>query len=473
MKKKLGIRLLSGILLYAVVGFLIVATFAEWMFQQKAQSVEATSLYKEALAITGNYALDYYRNRLTQDELEAQLQVLSEYTDSEIWVVDRKGIVLIGMDEEASDEKREIKDFRISDFGTSYYTMGTFYGCFDQQMLTVFAPITVDYQVRGYVMIHKQIEQIYRDADHFLNLSYVSLITLLIVGIAFMVVYLWRTYRRIYLMNRVAHKYMEGNFLSTMEIGDEDELGFLAASFNYMANELNTLEEDQRKFVSNISHDFRSPLTSIKGYVEAMLDGTIPVEMQDKYLNIIITETDRLTKLTSGLIELNQYGGHGKTILDKTDFDINEVIRQTAATFEGACGAKRIVLELLLTGDELLVHADRSKIQQIVYNLTDNAIKFSHHDSVITIETHVKNEKVFVSVKDSGIGIPKDAQGKIWERFYKTDLSRGKDKKGTGIGLAIVKEIIQAHGENINVISTEGVGTEFIFTLSFVEDAEE
>ena len=471
MKKKLGIRLLSGILLYAVVGFLIVATFAEWMFQQKAQSVEATSLYKEALAITGNYALDYYRNRLTQDELEAQLQVLSEYTDSEIWVVDRKGIVLIGMDEEASDEKREIKDFRISDFGTSYYTMGTFYGCFDQQMLTVFAPITVDYQVRGYVMIHKQIEQIYRDADHFLNLSYVSLITLLIVGIAFMVVYLWRTYRRIYLMNRVAHKYMEGNFLSTMEI--EDELGFLAASFNYMANELNTLEEDQRKFVSNISHDFRSPLTSIKGYVEAMLDGTIPVEMQDKYLNIIITETDRLTKLTSGLIELNQYGGHGKTILDKTDFDINEVIRQTAATFEGACGAKRIVLELLLTGDELLVHADRSKIQQIVYNLTDNAIKFSHHDSVITIETHVKNEKVFVSVKDSGIGIPKDAQGKIWERFYKTDLSRGKDKKGTGIGLAIVKEIIQAHGENINVISTEGVGTEFIFTLPFVEDAEE
>ena len=240
-----------------------------------------------------------------------------------------------------------------------------------------------------------------------------------------------------------------------------------------MANELNTLEEDQRKFLSNISHDFRSPLTSIKGYIEAILDGTIPVEMQDKYLNIIITETDRLTKLTSGLIELNQYGGHGKTILDKSDFDINEAIRQTAATFEGACSARHILLDLLLTGDELLVHADQSKIQQIVYNLTDNAIKFSHDDSVITIETHVKNEKVFVSVKDNGIGIPKDSLGKIWERFYKTDLSRGKDKKGTGIGLAIVKEIIQAHGENINVISTEGVGTEFIFTLPFVEYAEE
>ena len=471
MRKNLGIRLLMGILLFAVVGFLVVATFVEWMFQQKAQSVEATNLYKEALAITGNYALDYYQNRLTREELETQLQVLGEYTDSEIWVIDRKGIILIGEDEE--DENREIEDFRISDFGSSYYQVGTFYGSFKEQMLTVFAPITVDYQVRGYVMIHKPVEQIYRDADHFLNLSYAALIALLILGLGFVAVYFWRIYGRIYRMNRVARKYMEGNYLDTMQVGSEDELGFLAAAFNYMANELNTLEDDQRKFVSNISHDFRSPLTSIRGYVEAMQDGTIPVELQEKYFNIILTETDRLTKLTSGLIELNQYGGHGKTILDRTDFDINEVIRQTAATFEGVCEGKRIVLDLVLMGDELLVHADRSKIQQIIYNLTDNAIKFSHHDSVIKIETHIKNEKVFVSVKDSGIGIPKDAIGKIWERFYKSDLSRGKDKKGTGIGLAIVKEIIQAHGENINVISTEGVGTEFIFTLPFVEDAEE
>ena len=470
MKRTLGYKLIGGIVLYAVLGFLMVASLVEWTFQQKAQSTEATRLYKEALAITSNYAEDYYRNRLTQEELETQMSVLSAYAEGEIWIVDRKGIVLIGRQE--NGEAYEIPGFRISDFGTKYYSVGTFYGSFDEQMLTVFAPVTVDYQVRGYVMLHKSIRQIYQDADHFLNMSYMALITLLLFSIVFLVMYLWHTYRRIWTMNRMARKYMEGDFSSVMEDTSEDELGFLSASFNYMANELNTLEEDQRKFVSNISHDFRSPLTSIKGYIEAMLDGTIPVEMQDKYLNIIITETERLTKLTSGLIELNQYGGHGKTILDKTDFDINEVIGQTAATFEGACNAKHIVLELVLTGDELFVHADKSKIQQIVYNLTDNAIKFSHNDSSIRIETHVKNEKVFVSVKDSGIGIPKEAIGKIWERFYKTDLSRGKDKKGTGIGLAIVKEIIQAHGENINVISTEGVGTEFIFTLPFVDDSE-
>ena len=249
------------------------------------------------------------------------------------------------------------------------------------------------------------------------------------------------------------------------------EIGYLAASLNYMANELNTLEEDQRKFISNVSHDFRSPLTSIKGYVEAMLDGTIPVEMQEKYLNIILFETERLNKLTKSLLELNKFGSHG-VMLDVTDFDINQTIKTTLLTFEGICANKHIRFDLILSGEQLFVTADFSKIQQVLYNLIDNAIKFSHQDSVITIETTEKNEKVFVSVKDTGIGIPKDSLKKIWERFYKTDLSRGKDKRGTGLGLSIVKEIIQAHGENINCISTEGVGTEFIFTLPIAKDKE-
>ncbi len=468
MKKKLRYGLIAAVATFGVLGFFLVASLVAWTFQQKAESVEASGLYKEALEITASYAADYYQERLTREELERQMHTLSAYLDGEIWIVDRAGSVLIG--KEGREEPFAIPDFNILDFGTKYYRVGDFYHCFEEPVLTVFAPITVDYKVRGYVMIHKGIAAIYREADYFLNISYIALGALLLLAIAFIVMYMWYVYRRIWRMNLVARKFMDGDYTAAMEDDTDDELGFLSASFNYMAKELNTLEEDQRKFVSNISHDFRSPLTSIKGYAQAMADGTIPVEAQEKYLNIIITETERLTNLTSGLIELNQYGGHGKTILDKTDFDINAVIGQTAATFEGACNARRIVLELVLTGDELYVHADRSKIQQVVYNLTDNAIKFSHNDSAIRIETHVKKEKVFVSVKDSGIGIPKDSLGKIWERFYKTDVSRGKDKKGTGIGLSIVKEIVQAHGENINVISTEGVGTEFIFTLPLVDD---
>lgn len=211
-------------------------------------------------------------------------------------------------------------------------------------------------------------------------------------------------------------------------------------------------------------HDFRSPLTSIKGYVEAMIDGTIPVEMQEKYLKIISYEAERLEKLTRGLLTLNELDIH-KRMLNIQDFDINQTIKSTAASFEGTCTTRQILLELILSGQTLYAHADLEQIQQVLYNLLSNAIKFSPDHSTITIETTEKNGKIFVSVKDHGIGIPKSSLNRIWERFYKIDRSRGKDQKGTGLGLAIVKEIISAHGQHINVISTEGVGTEFIFTL--------
>ena len=129
------------------------------------------------------------------------------------------------------------------------------------------------------------------------------------------------------------------------------------------------------------------------------------------------------------------------------------------------CTSKHISIELLLAAETLYVSADYGKIQQVLYNLIDNAIKFSRNDSSIQVETTERHGKVSVSVRDHGIGIPRNAISKIWDRFYKIDSSRGKDRKGTGLGLAIVKEIINAHNQNINVVSTEGAGTEFVFTL--------
>lgn len=245
-------------------------------------------------------------------------------------------------------------------------------------------------------------------------------------------------------------------------------MGYLARTLNYMSGELNKTGEYQKKFVANVSHDFRSPLTSIKGYVEAIVDGTIPPEMQDRYLNIVLFETERLNKLTQSLLTLNDIDSKGN-MLDITRFDINAVIKNTAATFEGICTSRKITISLVIPSPTLYVSADMGKIQQVLYNLIDNAIKFSNNDSTIIVETTEKYRKVFVSVKDSGIGIPKESLSKIWDRFYKIDASRGKDRKGTGLGLSIVKEIISAHNQNINVISTEGVGTEFIFTLDKAE----
>lgn len=465
MKKTLYPKLLCGYLIFGLLGFIVVATFTSQFSFLFIKKQEATRLYKEANLISSDYAVSYYSSNITLADFEKRLEALATYLSADIWVISPNGDILVN-----SREKTDllnlvnVSDFNIADFGNRYYQIGDFYHYFDQDHLSVFAPISVNYKVRGYVILHKPMNALISYNNSLLNVSYMTLGILFLCAFVLLAIFTYTVILPIKKITKAANEFAAGNFDTNVGVHTNDEIGYLAASLTYMANELNTLEEDQRKFVSNVSHDFRSPLTSIKGYVEAMLDGTIPVENQEKYLSIILFETERLNKLTKSLLELNKYGNRG-TMLDISDFNINQTIKMTVQTFEGTCLEKRITFELILTGQQLFVTADMSKIQQVIYNLIDNAIKFSHADSIIQIETTVKNEKVFVSVKDSGIGIPKDSLNKVWERFYKSDLSRGKDKKGTGLGLAIVKEIISAHDENVNVISTEGVGTEFIFTL--------
>ena len=310
--------------------------------------------------------------------------------------------------------------------------------------------------------IHYLMSDLYQSRSSLLwIIQLLFVVTYLLVAVLF-IFYSFHVRKPLHEITKGASEFANGNLSYQIPVDSENELGYLAKNLNYMADKLNRNGEYQRQFISNISHDFRSP--SIKGYVEAMIDGTIPVEMQEKYLKIISYEAERLEKLTRGLLTLNELDIQ-KRMLNIQSFDINQVIKSTAASFEGTCTTRQILLELVLSGKELYARADIEQIQQVLYNLLSNAIKFSPDHSTITIETTEKNDKIFVSVKDHGIGIPKSSINKIWERFYKIDRSRGKDQKGTGLGLAIVKEIISAHGQHINVISTEGVGTEFIFTL--------
>ena len=303
----------------------------------------------------------------------------------------------------------------------------------------------------------------YRDA--LIQPIYITVLVIYILSFSILIGFQFMVYRPLRKITEVAQQYASGNLDYEIPVNSQDEIGYLSASLNYMSTQLRDMDDYQKKFIGNVSHDFRSPLTSIKGYLEAMADGTIPPEMQERYFKILLFETERLRDLTEDLLSLNEFDTKS-LLLDYTTFDIHETIKNTVASFEGTCAQKDISIELILSSKVQNVTADKRKIQQVLYNLVDNAIKFSPDQSEITIQTREKNGKIFVSVKDNGIGIPKKSISKIWERFYKTDLSRGKDKKGTGLGLAIVKEIIQAHNENINVISTEGVGTEFIFSLS-------
>ncbi|MCR5467656.1 MAG: HAMP domain-containing histidine kinase [Lachnospiraceae bacterium] len=471
MSKKLLSSQIIFILLVALTTFVIITTFTSYEINKLLLESESHSLYKEAMLISNDYATSYYNDDITLEDFKSKLHSIDTYLNAKIWILDSDGTLLISSGKEAENFSK-ITDFSISYFGDQYSTVGTFYDCFTDRQLTVYSPISLNYKVRGYVFIHKSVSKITTELNDLMQAAYYTFGLVFTAFVLLLMIHWSHTLSPVKKMAKVASEYANGSFENKLDETGPGEIGVLGASIKYMAHELQSLEDDQKKFVSNVSHDFRSPLTSIKGYVEAMQDGTIPVEMQDKYLNIILYEAERLNKLTESLLELNKYGRSG-TYLDISTFDINSLIKQTLLTFEGRCVEKRIKFELILTGDVTNVMADKGKIQQVVHNLVDNAIKFSPVSSTITVETNITNGKVFISVKDRGVGIPSDSQTKIWERFYKTDPSRGKDKKGTGLGLAIVKEIISAHKENINVISTEGVGSEFIFSLPLSENKDE
>lgn len=473
MKKTLYLKFILAYFIFGVFGFVIISTFVPNMIKDHLIREEADSLYSEATLIANTYATGLYNSEITLETVKNQLDALSVYLNATIRIINPSGRLVLDTTMPLNVEEVIMVDgFDPTITKGSYYTIGTFFDEFETEMLSVIAPITSNYKVKGYVVIHSSMKAIEQSAAGLLNISYITLMILFLLSIIILIFFTEIVYVPLKKITYATEQYAAGNMRYEFQIESEDEIGYLAACLSYMASEIARSEDDQKKFVANVSHDFRSPLTSIRGFLEAMIDGTIPPEMHEKYLNIVLNETERLTKLTNSLLTLNNLNTKGM-MLNKSDFDINSIIRKTAASFEGTCVPKNMNIELVLTGDELYVNADVDKVQQVLYNLIDNAIKFSHHNSSIRIETSEKKNKIFVSVKDTGIGIPKDDLKLIWDRFYKSDSSRGKDKKGTGLGLAIVKEIITAHDEHINVISTQGVGSEFIFSLKRSQYHEE
>lgn len=473
MRKTLYLKFVLAYFIFGVFGFIIITTFVSSMTREHLIHEKAESLYSEATLIANTYAGGLYTSETSLETVKIQLDSLAVYMESIIRIINPSGRLVLDTSSPLNvEEVVVIENFDPTVTSGSYYTINNFFESFSTDVLSVFAPITSNYKVKGYVVIHCDMANIENSCNSLLNISYITLMILFLLSLIILIFFTEIVYIPLRKITYATEQYAAGNMHYEFQIESEDEIGYLASCLNYMASEIARSEDDQKKFVANVSHDFRSPLTSIRGYLEAMLDGTIPPELYQKYLGIVLNETERLTKLTNSLLTLNNLNTRG-LLLDKSDFDINEIIRKTSASFEGTCRKKNISIELVLTADILYVNADMDKIQQVLYNLLDNAIKFSHQNSIIKIETSQKKNKLFVSVKDTGIGIPKEDLKLIWDRFYKSDLSRGKDKKGTGLGLSIVKEIIYSHGENINVISTPGEGSEFIFSLAQSEKNDE
>ncbi|MCM1158186.1 MAG: HAMP domain-containing histidine kinase [Bacteroidales bacterium] len=466
MKRTFLDKVILVIIILLIVLFIILAIYTTHATQQVVIKEKQDSLINEATLLAEQTILSYEQGITSLEYLQVRFDEFEDTMKTNLWYFSVDGDLIVASN--AGNHSRIPKNIynldENIDLEKGFTQTGMFYDVFDGTMVSIGIPISMRDKMVGYLVLHTSLSELDNLQDDMLNIMYMPfLVIILVVGIV--LAYLSGTVLRpIAKISNTAKEYAKGNFEARTGVKRQDELGELSDSMEYMASELNKLDEYRKNFIANISHDFRSPLTSIKGYLEAMLDGTIPIEKYDRYLNIVLNEAKRLTKLTTGLLELNDFDTYGP-ILKRQTFDIVDVIRETRNTVEGLCEEKRIDFRLNCPAEDTIVYADKMKMGQVVYNLIDNALKFSPEGGTITVTVYDKNGKLFVSVKDEGPGIEKDSQNKIWDRFYKTDKSRGKDKQGNGLGLAITREIIKAHGETINLISTEGAGCEFVFTL--------
>lgn len=464
----LGLLLLFGVTVGAVFRNQYISE------KQRELSREASEI---ALVITRRY-VDEEKRSVAQNEL---LTIARRYDAMMIVQFRDEGLGrCVFMDEESMDKWVACADMdvtRITDDilyngETAKITDRLAKNYADMPVMSITCPIVSDDggTVAALVMhtdtsdINESIRQMYMD---------LLLYSIIAVVLAMMTVYYitGKITKPITDMNQVVRRYSKGEFdLRVEDHGDSDEVSQLGKSFNLMADGLNTLEEARRSFVANVSHELRSPLTSMRGFLEAMQDGTIPIEEQGKYLDIVINENRRMTAMVNDLLDLARIES-GQVLLKTEPFDINELTTRTLLTFEARVDAKKLNVELELGDKKLMVDADPTQIAQVLRNLIDNAIKFTPDGGTLMLSTRAEKRQAVVSVRDSGKGIDEKSIPHLFERFYKEEKAHTPgESAGTGLGLSIVKRIIDQHDQEITVESEPGKGTCFTFTLKRAAD---
>lgn len=349
----------------------------------------------------------------------------------------------------------------------NYSEIDTLGGIFIRNQLTVASPIKLDGKTVAIVFATEPITvSWYSYARKIFQIMIIAILLSLVVS--FITVYILsdRLTRPLREMSEATKRYANGDFSYKVKVKGkgEDELSQLAEAFNSMATSLSALESSRRSFVANVSHELKTPMTSIGGFIDGMLDGTIPEEKYPHYLSIVSDEVKRLSRLVTGMLNMSKLEA-GEMPMNVKRFDLSENLFKTLLSFEKKINDKQIDIEGLDKLESTYINGDEDMLTQVVYNLIDNAVKFTPQNGYIRFKTYSDPEKIYVSIRNSGSGIEKEELDKIFERFYKVDKSRSYDVKGAGLGLYLVKSIIELHGGEIKATSEVGEYTEFAFWL--------
>ncbi|MHB8063037.1 MAG: sensor histidine kinase [Ruminiclostridium sp.] len=496
-KKLVSIFIGLLILSYIVTGGFLYYFLNDYGTEQKKETLERSAkVIKSAFDIYYENMDSNYINQMFQNTL----QYYSMSSNSMIWIVDKTGHIYFCesnltdnsmlskyIDETGLPKLPDPKQYNDVMDGEGYTIdkTGDFFGFFKDDAFKVqgssWLTVQMPFQIIpsngkqitiAAVYLHTPIPEVQKLQSSVFRLFMISGGVAIFLAIILVYIFSLRFTKPLKQINNAAKIIAGGEFRNRLVVDTKDEIGQLADSFNQMVDDLQKLEEMRRGFIANVSHELRTPMTSIGGFVEGILDGTIPPDRQKNYLLIVKDETTRLNRLVNDLLDLAKMES-GELTLNIKPFNINELIRICVIKLETLITSKNLEIEANFEIDNLLVAADRDSIERVIINLLHNAVKFSNENGKIILETAKTKEKVLISIKDSGIGIDENEKKRVWDRFYKSDKSRGKDKTGTGLGLAIVKNIVNEHKQDIWVESEIGSGTKFTFTLDYFKSNNE
>lgn len=446
------------IISFCVIGTLLYGFLGEYLTERNEDELNsvADKLIEISLA-------DKEDGSFLQKLYQLNINVIASSTGTFIIVLDENGATAATSGENITvTVKPEFTQSVLT--GNTEKFIGNLGGLFNTTMLTVAKPMIADGKVSGAVFVNLPIPEMHRIRSDVIRIFLLCVFFVVFVALVFIYIMSNRLTKPIKELNLAAKSIAGGDFARRVSVQAENEIGELGENFNKMANSIEQLENMRRSFVANVSHELRTPMTTIIGFAEGIMDGTIPPEKHKQYLSIVLDESKRLSRLVTDLLDLSKME-QGKFTLEIREFDLNEMIRLNIIKSEKRISEKDIQLTISFQAENQKVLADKDSIQRVLTNLIDNAIKFTPNGGFIDIRTGLANGKVFVAVQNSGAGIAKDELSHVFDRFYKTDKSRSQDKSGAGLGLFIVKNILQSHGENIWAESEPGEYTRFNFTL--------
>ena len=438
------------------------------------EDTTVTGLQQDATVIANLAAAYSVDGKLSSRELLLNLDIVSQVTDADVVVCDENGFIILcsdaltGCDHEGWQVNRDYLDKVIHNGSDS--AVGIVRGLYTDQRYVVASPIVNGDTAKGIVIVSTPTAATNKILNRISNIFLTASVFVVLLAVLAVTAFARKESQPLKKMAKVANAFAHGNLKARVKIEDDysEEMEELALSFNNMAISLQKSEYQRQEFVANVSHELKTPMTTISGYIDGILDGTIPEHRRDHYLRIVSEETKRLSRLVRSMLDISQLQKEEGIPEDKKmHFDLEECAGMVLITFEKKINDKKLDVDVDMPEHPVYTFANRDYITQVIYNLLDNAVKFCPEGGTLGLNIREGGGKAYISISNTGETIPAEELPLVFDRFHKLDKSRSQNRDGWGLGLYIVKTIVCSHGENISVSSKDG-RTEFTFTMPLV-----